>query len=1299
MIDLHAAPNLAQIFLVQATQTPHAPALVLHATQQTLTYAQLAALAHQTSVGMAEAGVGLGHRVVLHLPRGIGVHRAMLGALLRGAAFVPTDDAFPFERVSFIAKDCNAVLICTTPAKAPAFRAQGFTVLEIDNTVPDSLAPIPVPLVAPAHAATNLAYIIYTSGTTGTPKGVMISHQAAAHWLQAEAEFLRLHAEDTVYQGFSPAFDMSLEETWPAYHAGAKLYVADDTLVKQGPDVVETLEAAGVTIWHCVPSLLGAVEKLPSRVRLINVGGEACPAQVAQKVLSQRPELVLWNTYGPTETTVTATAIQLHAGDPITIGHGLNGYGMHVVDENLHPVLQGQEGELCISGPTLALGYVNRPDLTAEKFTTLSTPEGPLKVYRTGDLVTQRPDGALEYAGRIDTQIKLRGYRIELSEIESALLEVPEVAETAVNLWAPENAAPQLVAYLVPKPKKQPDITSLRISLSHKLPAYMVPSRYEILSEMPRLVSGKINRKALPAPTFAPDDDTPPANLTPMENRLWPLWRKAVGNMPFDAEDDFFETLGGHSLLAAQFVSSVRTLPEGRKATVQMLYTHRTLKAFAHALTQAVPVQEQTASYTAVSPLRHAWAGFLQGVLLLPLLGIYGVSTFGPYALVAGLFALDDVSILQAVAAGLGAMVLVPPFLALIALAAKWTVLGKVSEGRYPLWSSYYLRWWLVRRLHGMVPMEYMAGTGLLVAYYRLMGASIGKNVFLGDVDIDVPDLCTIGEGSSLNAGTILGTSAVEGGELVLRRVEIGKDCRIGTSSVVGGRASLQNGAVLEDLSMLPPHFVQPENTTYLGSPAQPANAAVRPAPAAPNITSSGHALLIGTALLLPLLAATPFIPGMALLVHTEILEDPLRSLILSPWLAIVYFIGTVTLLVVGKWLVMGRQPARNIPLGSNAYVRFWFVTQLYGVCQQVIHSSYATLFTPWLFRALGARIGRRTEVSTAQYVTPDLLTIGNEAFIADAAVLGAPCVDRGVVQVAPVVIGDRSFAGNNAVIPINTTLGANALVGVLSRPPQGEAALTNGATWLGSPPLQLSARPAVAGINLQHTFQPPWWLVILRLSFELVRMLLSLTLLVALTILVLAMAWHVTEDELSVPALMAGVFAVYTVAAFLLFMMVVLLKWLVVGRQTPTVAPLWSTYVWRTELVSSTYEAVAVPLLLNHLRGTPFLPFFLRLLGVKIGKRVYLDTADFTEFDIVSIKDEAMFNDNSGPQTHLFEDRVMRVGQVNIGARAEIGSGSIVLMSSTMEDGSKLGDLSLVMKGEILPANTSWAGIPVKEA
>ncbi len=1274
-----------------------------------LTYAELRTRAAQFARYLQARGVRRGDRVVICLPRGLDQYMSLLGVLEAGAAYVPVDWSTPQERVDYIAAESEAFAVVTTAERAAEFPACVPQVIAVDASLGDIAALPETPLSRADTGAEpeDAAYLIYTSGSTGRPKGVVIRHRNIAFQLRSEAAILGTTCEDRVYAGASLAFDISVEEMWAAFLPGGELLVSSEALNKAGPDLALTLAAREVTVWCPVPSLLAVIDQDVPSARIVNLGGEACPPELVRRWA--RPGRRLLNTYGPTETTVTATWTELKPGRPVTIGTPLPGFTAWIVDEQLRPVAPGAEGELVIGGPAVGAGYLHREELTAERFTLTPFPGpggAPERIYRTGDLTRLTPGGDIDFLGRIDTQVKIRGYRVELGEIESVLADDPAVAQAVVNLYQEDDGSEVLVAFLAPRGAAAIDLDRLRRTVGERLPAYMRPSAYEVRKSLPALISGKVNRKALEKPRRIELETRavePPR--TPAEAALLEAWQATFGPMPISVLDDFFEDLGGHSLRAARMVSLARATPSLASVSIQDLYAAPTIRGLAARLEAARAGGEAAPridfSFAPIPQMRRTLCVIAQTLALIPIFAVGGIQWIFPYLAYTGLAGVTGR--LPALAVAAGAFVVMPPLVLLLSIAVKWIVIGRFKPGDHPLWGAYFFRWWFVRRFLAIVPVQFLAGTPMMRVYYRLLGARIGPGAFLDLNEIDAPDLVDIGAGAILSEGALLATTSVERGLLRIGRATVGERAFVGTMGVVGRDSRIGDGAVLEDLSALPTGESIPEGEVWTGSPAvRRGLAEPRPLPAPPGLAAKVlvNLGLLLAAPLLPLAAVVPIGPGLIAMIELDWNTSDYSYMALSPVLALIYVVLMCLLTVVVKWGLLGRVKPGRYSLWSWFYVRFWFVRQLGLLALDLLHPLYATLYVrPW-YRALGAKVGPRAEISTATSVVHDLIEIGAESFIADGVVFGAGRAEPGAISLERTRIGRRTFIGNSGLLPTGVDVGDEVLIGVLSKPPEDKVqAMAAGTTWFGSPAIRLPRRQSVAVFDEGARFRPSKRLIATRLAFEYVRITLSLTAFIALFSAVLSIIGELSElrDEwLWIGLAFPFLYIWFAVAAGAF---VVALKWLVAGKYEPTTAPLWSPFVWRTELVTSTYENLVAPLLLEPLRGTPWINVYLRLLGCRIGKRVFTDTTDITEYDLVSVGDDAALNDNAGLQTHLFEDRVMKVSGIEIGPRATIGSLAIVLYDSLVEADAQLGDLSVLMKGETLPAGTAWEGSPARPA
>ncbi|MEO7027442.1 MAG: amino acid adenylation domain-containing protein, partial [Caulobacteraceae bacterium] len=679
--------------------------------REAMSYASLDARADAFSRHLIRRGVCAGDRVVIHLPRGLAQYWALLGVMKAGAAYVPVDWSFPRERIQTIAADCAARAIVTWGAGDPELAGDGLERIDLAGAgaaIADEAGwgpACPTGSISPE----DIAYIIYTSGSTGQPKGVMIRHRNARHFVEAESSVLGLTERDRVFGAFSLAFDMSIETMWTAWRAGAELICASEELARSSHDLPAVLAARGVSVWHVTPSLLGAVDEDVPSLRLINLGGEACPAALVERWW--RPGRRLVNTYGPTETAVTATWAELTPDRPVTIGRALPGYHTWIVDDALRPVAPGAVGELVIGGAGVGAGYVGRPKLTADKF--IDAPHlvaaGPVertaKVYRTGDLARLAASGEIEFLGRADTQIKVRGYRVELEEIESVLAEHPQIGQAAVKLFSDDAGGDHLAAFLVGRTGETLDLAGVRADLSGRLPSYMRPQSFTLLSGLPTGVSGKVDRNALPRPAETEDEQRviePPASG--LESSLLNAWAAVFPARRIGVLDHFFDDLGGHSLIAARMVSAARHDAPLARLSIQDVYRAPTIRGLAARVAATADRLEPSRprGFVAAEPWRRWGCVTAQTVALVCLFGVGGLQWVFPY-LVFEQVAPRHGSLAGFEGAAL-AFTAIPPLMTLLAVALKWLVIGKVRAGDYPLWGVYYFRWWLSERAMALAP-------------------------------------------------------------------------------------------------------------------------------------------------------------------------------------------------------------------------------------------------------------------------------------------------------------------------------------------------------------------------------------------------------------------------------------------------------------------------------------------------------------------------------------------------------------------------------------------------------------------
>ncbi|WP_122614320.1 non-ribosomal peptide synthetase, partial [Pseudomonas viridiflava] len=577
----------------QVQKTPDAPALIF--AEQQLSYTQLNARANQLAHRLRESGVGPDVRVGICVERSLELVIGLLAIVKAGGAYVPLDPDYPEDRLAYMMQDSGIGLLLTqTPLLARLPLPAGVQSLCLDQNgdwLDGYSTANPVNLTDPL----NLAYVIYTSGSTGKPKGAGNSHRALVnrlHWMQ---KAYGLDATDTVLQKTPFSFDVSVWEFfWPLL-TGARLAVALPGDHRDPERLVQTIQQHQITTLHFVPSMLQAflthqqVESCRSLKRVV-CSGEALPAELAGQVLKRLPQVGLYNLYGPTEAAIDVTHWACSLGDVLSvpIGRPIDNLKTHILDDGLLPAALGVAAELYLGGVGLARGYHNRAALTAERFVPDPFDEqGGGRLYRTGDLARYRQEGVIEYAGRIDHQVKIRGLRIELGEIEASLLEHPSVQEAVViDIDGPSGK--QLAAYVVTN-DQAPDADvlrdRLRAFLKETLPDHMVPHHVVWLARMPLTANGKLDRKALPKPQSGQAARVYVAPATEQEQQLAAIWAEVLKVERVGLTDDFFE-LGGHSLLATQLVSRIHS-GLGIDIPLRLIFEKPQLNEFIQAFAQS----------------------------------------------------------------------------------------------------------------------------------------------------------------------------------------------------------------------------------------------------------------------------------------------------------------------------------------------------------------------------------------------------------------------------------------------------------------------------------------------------------------------------------------------------------------------------------------------------------------------------------------------------------------------------------------------------------------------------------------
>ncbi len=1237
------------------------------------------------------------------------IYLAQLGVLKAGAAHVCPDPSSPDAQVSAILEDSRPACVLTDAAGAARLRAirvgrPGPPVIDLAGCNLDGHVNLPP---APWLTGRSLAYLIYTSGTTGKPKGVMIEHAAISNLIAGERAAWPVTPEDRVGQSSSCAYDSSVDEVWLALAAGATLVVMDDDTTRLGPDLVPWLRRERVTIFCPPPTLLrSAGQADPARelpdLRRIHVGGEPLTDDVASR---WGPGRVLVNDYGPTECSVVALRGVIRPGGPIHIGRPVPGIGAWVVDETLNEVPAGQTGELCLGGVGLARGYLNDPELTARKFV-----DHPRlgRIYRTGDLAHRDGEGLFYCHGRIDTQVKVRGYRIELEAVEARLAECPGVREAVCRVQG-EGAAREIAAFIVPdNPARPPAFDALKAALRAVMPEYGVPARFGVLERLPRTVGGKLDRRALPTLEGAARAGEAVAARTEAERKVAEAFGRALGVVTVSVEHDFFHELGGDSLRAALAVSLLRDAPATAGLTVRDLYETRTAAGLAARVTApaSAPVEK--------TPRREGRPLLATAVQTAWLLA--GLFVLGPVAYLLAFHVAPDA--MQGM--GLTGFLLVTPLLVAggavlygvgavcFAVALKWLLIGRYTPCREPVWGGLYVRNWMVSMAVKMIPWRVIDETVLQNAVLRLLGARIGRRVHIHrGVNLlnGGWDLLEIGDDATLGREAAVRVIDYDDGQVVAAPVRIGAGCTLDVRAGLAGGAGMGDGSFLTAHSFVTAGVTVPAGECWSGVPAAPAGQA----PGRADVPEGERELP-------PWLHGLAIIAGRGLLGLSAVLPLIVVALCASVWagvdaadvagwllhpaleaggvlLGAAVLVLSVPLSLVSRCLTMralGRVPEGVVGRWGWTYVRVVLKADILDGANEWLSG---TLMWPMWLRGAGMRVGARSELSTIFDTVPELTEIGADSFLADGIFLGGPRVHRGAVTLARTRLGDNVFLGNYAVVPAGVDMPDGVLLGVCTV--ADPARVRPGTSWFGHPPFELPRRE-VHQADVGVTYRPTRLRYCNRVFWEVLRFTLPLPP-AALVLAWVALA-GMAEGAVAPLLVIFGVVPALEVGFLVSLCVLGLgLKWALLGRVRPGTHALWSCWVSRWDFNYTAWHYWAHGPL-SALEGTLWLSWYLRAMGVKVGERVVIADAFALVVDPDMIECEDGATVGALFQAHTFEDRVLKIGRVRIGKDATVGHAALLLYGADVGAGAAVVGNSVVMKHERLLPGRGYAGCPTRE-
>jgi len=1281
--------------------------------------------ANQVARLLCRKGVRSGDRVGMMFDKSAETYIALLAVLKINAAYVPLDGAFPNDRIAFILEDAGVEVLVAQYVFREKLANCGVRQIFVDGekeTI-DALPSHRLSAEEKDAPKDELSYIIYTSGTTGNPKGVAIDHASICNFVRVAAEVYGITSDDRVYQGMTIAFDFSVEELWVPLLAGAALVPGQAGASLVGDDLADFLSSRKISVLCCVPTLLATIEQDLSDLRVLLLSGEACPQNLVTRW--HKPGRTILNAYGPTEATVTATLTELYPEKPVTIGVPLPTYTIVILNEAEASIVdEGAMGEIGIAGIGLAEGYLNRPDLTVEKFIPdfLNLPDNPsARIYRTGDLGCINVDGEIEFHGRIDTQVKVRGYRIELTEIESVLMQVPGVTQAVVEAYTFDDGAKELVAYFsTPKGKGTVCQTAMRQTLLDQLPPYMVPGYFEELDVIPMTPSNKADRKALPAPGGQRVAAAATNRVAPGTKEEKLLCDLLIGTMKVDQvsiDDHFFQDLGAHSMLMAQFSSKVRKTDGLSSVSMMDIYLNPTVRQLA-AHIKGLSAEENLDLIPEAVPLhvptRRAYyaCGAAQAIFLTG----YGLFAFWiamlgikwSYEVMADPLA----AYLRIATVAVGASLL---FTA-IPIAAKWLLIGCWAEDTFPVWSAKYFRFWLVRTLTESAPPVAFRGGPLFNAYLRLLGARIGRNTVLNARQLPVAtDLFRVGENTLLQKDAVVAGYSVRSNMLTIGSVEIGSDVYVGHGSVIDAGTVMEDGSQLAHASSLQKGQRANADTNYHGSPAVVTSTSFRTVDAA-ACTALRRGVYTSMQIIWSLMIVAPvgLLIVFALFPIVQAMISGQADGAAGSDISLVMFAGKMALVsaaVLAAGLIFGAVRVSVLPRLLNRFLKRDETYVLFGVhyfLHQTISvasnsrflnilfgdSSAIVHYLKWIGWNLNTIEQTGSNFGTNQkHDNPFLCDIGSSTMVSDGLSMINTEMSASSFRLRKTSIGDSNYLGNNIQFPSNATIGQNCLLGTKVMIPV-DGPVRENVGLLGSPVFEIP-RTVERDMEIKSGMDDDTRAQRLReknrhnaiTSLAFLAMVWVLTF---VTLLVGYGAFLAYPTFGLAPLMLAGAcLSLFSIAAL------AFAERAAFGFQKlrPRTVSIHEPYFWSHER----YWKFGETPLMGLFKGTPMKNVVSRMLGVKMGVIVFDDGCQFIDKGLIEIGDYANLNNGATIQGHSLEEGAFKSDHIKIGLGCTLGTAAFVHYGVTIEDNVTVMPDSFVMKGETLEAGSVWLGNPAK--
>lgn len=1298
--------------------------LAVIAEDAALTFRQLDDRANQTARFLIGRGVKPGDRVGVLFDKSVHGYVALLAIMKIGAAYVPLDQNFPSDRIQYIIDDAGLETIISVSSfecKLAEFSVNAIYLDAVTALVDARPASRLEGTEKPAPESDQLFYIIYTSGTTGKPKGVAIEHAGICNFVKVAGEVYGYSEDDRCYQGMTLAFDFHVEDLWTPLLHGATLIAGKSGAALFGADLHAFLTQHHVTILPCVPTLWATIEEDLPEVRIIQLSGEAVPHNLVAQW--HRPGRRILNAYGPTECSVSSTLKTLVPGESVTIGVPLPTYTVVILDEHQPAeVAPGTIGEIGIAGVALARGYLNRGELTSQKFIAdfLDLPNNPShRIYRTGDYGRIRDDGELEFHGRLDTQVKLRGYRIELGEIETVLAQTPQIAQAVVHPRTTDTGSTELVAYYTRKRgAPEPSRTEVAENLRRHLPPYMVPGYLEELTFIPMTANNKADRKALPAPKgprFSVSSSTGTAPQTNTEKALAEVLMDVMELEHVSVGDNFFQDLGAHSLLMAKFAGGIRQRMDVPAVSIRDIYLNPTIEGLAthvDALTSEGPAETMAASNRVdfhVPSKGDYWrCGALQ------LMGILAWSMFVLWLLITGIFwsyaAMPDLIETTARIVVFAAAVFV--VLSLIPVVLKWLLIGKWKPEAIPIWSLRYFRFWVVKTALRVAPMALVNGP-IRNLYLRLLGAKIGADTVIESSFPVATDLLSIGSGAILEKDSIVQGYKARSNYIHIGPIRIGDNVFIGEAGVVDINTVMEDDTQLGFASSLHEGQQIPHGKHFHGTPAVETAAdycVIDVRKCTPTrrwayaVISMMAGLVVGAAPIVAVYAAFP-----VLMVYVEGLEaavtgrgDVIGALGLMLVDSIVPFaVGTVLGLlgigVIPRLLNLLLTADRTYVLyGFHYFIHTWiarisnagFYNRLFG------DSSAAVHYVRWLGYRMNTIIQTGSNFGMGQrHENPFLCDIGTGTMVSGGLKMINETKSSNAFKLSTVRVGEHNYLGNYLHFPANATVGDNVLLGTKALTPI-DGPLRENTGLLGSPAFEIP-RATARDLEMSRMDDATRARQLhAKNRYDLVTATLYLlnawfVLFINATCVLAAVA--LLPHYGMVVAFVLGGTAFVTSALWMWFAERAVLKF---GRMTPHTVPILNKYFWFHE---RTWKLATLSAIAGIFAGTPFKNLLSRMEGVRLGKMVFDDGTSFDEYTMIEIGHYANLNSHCVIQPHSLEEGVFKSGRVKVGEGCTLGIAANLHYDITLGDHVVIEQNSFVMKGETVEDGATWQGNPAR--